>query len=146
MPVSLTNGARLQPVGDLNLRQTVRFPDLPIHTKPPLTDTRGGPLTEITKDGAAVGMKPPTAGQLIINSCPFSVNWRLSCPVSELDSGTPPLASHSWTVIFKPSLSADCHPGRVVLLKARGGEKKKGWLMDRETGAAHTELTSTGHL
>lgn len=91
MPVSLTNGARLQPVGDLNLRQTVRFPDLPIHTKPPLTDTRGGALTEITKDGAAVGMEPPTAGQLIINSCPFSVNWRLSCPVSELDSGTPSL-------------------------------------------------------
>lgn len=50
---------------------SLTFPDLLIHTKPPLTDARGGPLTEVTKDGAAVGMKPPRAAQLIINSCPF---------------------------------------------------------------------------
>lgn len=71
MPVSSANGARLKPRGDLNLHQTVRFPDLLIQTKPLLTDARGGPLTEVTKAGAAVGMKPPRAARLIINSCPF---------------------------------------------------------------------------
>lgn len=49
-----------------------------------LTDTRGG---RCRTEGAA-GPEPPGLGQVIINSCPFSVNWRLSCPVSELDSGT----------------------------------------------------------
>lgn len=56
MPVSQTSRAELKPLGGLNLRQTALFPDLLIHTKPLVTDTRGGPLTKIMKDGVAVGM------------------------------------------------------------------------------------------
>lgn len=52
---SLTNGAQLRPLGDLNLHQLVRSPDPLIHTKPPLTGTQGGPLTEITENGGGSG-------------------------------------------------------------------------------------------
>lgn len=149
MPVSLTNGALLKPLGDLNLHQTVRFPDLLIHTKLLLTDTRGGSLTEIMMDRAAAGMRPPRAGQLIVNSCPFSVNWGLSCPVSELDSGTSSCISQLDCNIQARPVSRLPQARQLYqpccAFKSEGRRKKR-WLMDRETDAAHTELTSTGHL